>query len=295
MKLFIPTALLILIPFFTAAGAELRTYNYDRSQTVIGMVETYTVREEESLIEIARDFGLGFNEIADANPRLDPFIPGAGATVVIPSSWILPDVEPYNGIVINLSEMRLYFFFKRGMSNVVKTYPIGIGDEGTDTPMGVYKVIQKTVRPVWHVPESIRKENPELPRAVPPGPENPLGSHALRLSTGDVLIHGTNKPFGVGRKVSHGCIRLYPEDIPDLYSIVPNGTKVLIIRQPVKVGVRDKKVFIEVHSDENLIDFNYFSEAVRLLTKKGLLKYVDTSKIYRATEDKSGVPVNISP
>jgi L,D-transpeptidase ErfK/SrfK len=288
--------LAMLVIFFSPPsliGAEV--YSYGKDVTVIGSVETYKVKEHESLIEIARKFDLGFNEIADANPTLDPFVPGTGVAVVIPRSWILPDVQSYSGIVVNISEMRLYYFFEKGKSNVVRTFPIGIGDEGKDTPVGTFTVIQKIVNPVWHVPLSIQQERPELPKTVPPGPENPLGSHALRLSLGDVLIHGTNRPFAVGRRVTHGCIRLYPEDIPNLYSMVPNGMKVTIVRQPVKVGVKEKRVYIEVHKYENQEKVNYFNEAVRMLTKKGLLKGVSTEKIYWAVEEKSGIPVDISP
>jgi L,D-transpeptidase ErfK/SrfK len=160
--------------------------------------------------------------------------------------------------------------------------------------VGVFKIIQKIVNPSWYPPPSIRKERPELPKVIPPGPDNPLGSHALRLSLGTVLIHGTNRPFAVGRKVTHGCIRLYPEDIPQLFSMIPNGMKVTIVRQPIKVGVRDKKVYLEVHRDDYRQKVDYFNEAVKLLTKKGLLKDVNTEKIYQAVEEKQGFPVQIS-
>ena len=296
--IFMKTRAIILSAFFimffasSLMGAEV--YFYGKDQTLIGNVQTYKVKEGESLIEIARNFDVGFNEIAAANPTLDPFVPGTGVAVVLPRLWILPDVESYSGIVVNISEMRLYYFFEQGRSKVVRTFPIGIGDEGKDTPVGTFRVIQKILNPVWHVPPSIQKERPELPKAVPPGPENPLGSHALRLSLGDVLIHGTNRPFAVGRRVTHGCIRLYPEDIPKLYAMVPNGTRVTVIRQPVKVGVKDKRVYIEVHKYENQEEFNYFNEAVKMLTKKGLLKDVSTEKIYQAVEEKSGIPVDIS-
>ncbi len=288
----IVAAFCIMVPASSLLGAE--SYPYGKDQTVIGYLQEHTVEEGESLIEIARYFDLGFNEIDDANPTLNAFVPGTGASVTIPALWVLPDVDHPSGIVINLSEMRLYYFFIQGKSKVVRTYPIGIGDEGTDTPVGTFTVIQKAVNPVWYVPASIRKEKPELPRAVPPGPENPLGSHALRLSIGPVLIHGTNKPFGVGRRVSHGCIRLYPEDIPELYGIVPNGAKVTIVRQPVKIGVRDNRIYIEVQRDEHLKEFNYFNEAVRILTKKGFLKDVDMEKVYPVIGEKNGIPTVIS-
>jgi L,D-transpeptidase ErfK/SrfK len=153
--------------------------------------------------------------------------------------------------------------------------------------------VGKKVKPSWHVPASIRKEKPELPAVVPPGPDNPLGSHALRLSAKSVLIHGTNRPFAVGRRASHGCIRMYPEDIPKLFTVVPNGSKVTIIRQPVKAGVSDNRVFIEIHKDEYL-EVNYFNEAVQLLRKKNLYDMVDREKMLSALREKKGIPVDVT-
>ncbi len=277
---------------FSSASAEV--YSYSKDNTVIGSMKTHQVNGNESLIEIARNFSVGYNEIVDANPSLDPFLPGNNADVRIPTAWILPDVNSYEGIVINLSEMRLYYFLKQKKSLLVRTFPIGIGDEGNDTPVGNFKIIEKIENPSWHVPESIKKERPELPNVVPPGPDNPLGSHALRLSLGSYLIHGTNRPWAVGRKVTHGCIRLYPEDIPKLFTIAPKSTKVAIVRQPVKVGVRDGSVYIEVHRDDYEKNLNYFNEAVGLLKKKGLIKKVNTEKLYHAIRGKSGIPVEIS-
>jgi L,D-transpeptidase ErfK/SrfK len=269
-------------------------FSHGKGKTVIGSLQTYTVKYEESLVEIARKFDLGYQEIVDANPDFDPFIPGTGVSVQIPTSWILPDVTPYEGIIINLSEMRLFYFFKRKSSTLVMTLPIGIGREGFSTPVGRFSIVEKTVNPSWYVPESIQEEKPELPKVVPPGPDNPLGSHALRLSLGSVLIHGTNKPWGVGRRVSHGCIRLYPEDIPWLFKAVSKGTPVTIVQQPVKVGIRDKNVFIEVHNDNPEGNINYFQEAVNLLIKKELIRDISTDKLYKALKEKRGIPVNIS-
>jgi len=273
-------------------GAEV--YIYDPHNTVIGSLKTYAVKDGESLIEIARKFDLGYNEVAVTNSALDPFVPGEDASVLLSTSWVLPDVGFYKGIVINLSELRLYYFSEQNGSMFVRTFPIGIGSEGTDTPVGEFTVIEKIVKPAWHVPESIRKEKPELPAVVPPGPDNPLGSHALRLSMGSILIHGTNRPWGVGRRASHGCIRLYPEDIPGLFNLASNGVRVTIIRQPVKVGMRNDRVYIEVHTENSPKEVNYFNEAVNLLTKKRLLKYVNTEKMYRAVEKSQGIPVDIS-
>ncbi|OGW73023.1 MAG: hypothetical protein A3J81_02705, partial [Nitrospirae bacterium RIFOXYB2_FULL_43_5] len=226
---------------WAAQSADAASYPYTKNNTVVGSLKGYIVKNDESLIEIARKFKLGYNEIADANPDIDPFVPGNGTSVAIPSFWILPDVKSYEGIVINLSEMRLYYFFKRRSSKLVATFPVGIGSEGNDTPTGEFKIVEKIVKPRWRVPESIRKEKPNLPAVVPSGPDNPLGSHALRLSLGSYLIHGTNRPWGVGRRASHGCIRLYPEDIPKLFKLAPNGVRVTIVRQPVKVGVKNNK------------------------------------------------------
>ena len=283
-----------LVFILTSQQAAAVSYPYGKGTMVIGEVQTYEIEGDESLIEVARDFDIGYNQMEAANPTLDPFVPGDEALVTVPTSWILPELSSYDGIVINISEMRLYYFYKKDRSPVVTTYPIGIGSEGNDTPTGVFKVIQKIVNPSWYPPPSIRKERPELPKVIPPGPDNPLGSHALRLSLGTVLIHGTNRPFAVGRKVTHGCIRLYPEDIPELFKVIPNGMKVTIVRQPVKVGVRNKKVYIEVHRDDYRQKVDYFSEAVKLLTKKGVLKDVSTEKLYQAVQEKQGFPVEIN-
>jgi L,D-transpeptidase ErfK/SrfK len=188
--------------------------------------------------------------------------------------------------------MRLYFFSKKS-SEIVRTFPIGIGSEGNETPVGIFKVLEKKVKPAWYVPESIRKENPKLPRVVPPGPDNPLGSHALKLSAQSILIHGTNRPFAVGRRASHGCIRMYPEDIPKLFQVVPNGTLVTIIRQPVKVGIFNKQIYLEVHKDD-FLQMNYFDEAVNLLRKKKLYEKIDKDKMLSTLRQKNGVPVNIT-
>jgi L,D-transpeptidase ErfK/SrfK len=267
-------------------------YPYKKGSTVIGLMQNHLVKKNESLIELARKYGLGYHEIVAANPGIDAFVPGEGKSVNIPTTWILPDTGAYDGIVINLSEMRLYFFSKQS-AGIVRTFPIGIGSEGNETPVGVFAIVEKKEKPAWYVPESIRKEKPELPAVVPPGPNNPLGSHALRLSARSILIHGTNRPYAVGRKASHGCIRMYPEDIPKLFQLVPNGTRVTIIRQPVKVGAMDDQVFLEVHKDRNA-NTHYFNEAVRLLIKNDLYKKVDKEKMLAALRDKKGYPVNIS-
>ncbi len=280
------TFLLLLLCASSASALEFHVTDGD----IIGNVGSYTVKEGESLIEIARRFDIGFNAISEANPGLDEFVPGTGKTVKVPARWILPDVRKRKGIVINISEMRLYFFPNRNRDSVI-TYPIGIGDDGKETPVGTFRIIQKLENPCWVVPKSIRKEKPELPKVVPPGADNPLGTHALRLSLPTVLIHGTDKPFGIGRRVSHGCMHLYPEDIPQLFGRVRVNEPVTIIREPVKIGTANGRVYVEVHGDG---DANYLQEAINGLVNKNLLGKADMAKLSAVIKRKNGIPTDIT-
>lgn len=257
---------------------------------VIGAACYRFVAPGESLIEMARQYDLGFNEIEEANPGLDAFVPTPGATVTIPTAWILPRAAKPGTLLVNLSEMRLYQVPRAGPP---MTFPVGVGSEGWTTPVGSFTVIQKQVNPPWHPPASIRREEPDLPAMVPPGPDNPLGTHAIRLSKGSILIHGTDTPFAVGRKASHGCLRLYPEDIPILYERVPVGTRVTIVREPVKVGVRAGRVYVEVHVDDDA-KIDNLAEARRLLKKRGLLGSSDSRKLGAAVRESRGVPVDVT-
>jgi L,D-transpeptidase ErfK/SrfK len=275
-----------------AAGSD--AFRFDNQNEVLGKIRRYSVKNNESLYEIGRTYKTGFNEIVAANPGIDPYVPGKGTKLILPTSWILPDTSRATGIVINLSETRLYYFYKKHGRMNVKTYPIGIGDEGSDTPLGTFKVIEKIVHPAWFIPDSIRKEKPELPAVLPPGPDNPMGSHALRLSKRTMLIHGTDVPWGVGRRVSHGCIRLYPEDIVELFHLVPVNTKVTIVQQPVKVGVAHEKVYVAVYEDTELKAYDYRGKIKALLKKKHLYDRVDMKKLTAAVRKKRGFPVDVS-
>ena len=282
--------LCLSIPFSlrNAAAAE-----YRQCHGILGSSEscgTYVVRPDDSLIELARQFGLGYNEIVAANPGIDPILPKPGTKITLPSTWIVPDVPVRQGIVINTSEMRLYLFDPHN-PEMVQTFPVGIGDEGSETPIGTYRVIGKIVNPPWHVPDSIRRETPGMPKIVAPGPENPLGTHAIRLSLGSVLIHGTNRPFAIGRGVSHGCIRLYPEDIQKLFRETSIGDRVAIVRQPVKATVVAGRVMVELHENqgEDLI-----KTAVAFLTRKKLLEQVNLVKLMIAALKKTGIPTDVS-
>lgn len=277
--------LMTSLPLRQAETAEMLFH-----QGLGGVVSNHTIGEDDSLVELALRYDVGYNEITDANPGVDPFVPEVGTSITIPGQWILPDVTNQEGIVINLAEMRLYHFPLRS-DETVTTYPVGIGAEGTDTPTGTFRVIEKISNPAWHVPSSIRKQRAGIPRRVPPGPDNPLGSHALRLSNRNILIHGTNRPFGVGRRVSHGCIRLYPEDIVPLFGIVRVGTRVTIVRQPVKTTEVDGRVLVEIHGDENE---ELEILALDLLTEKGLYWQVDRKKLRQAAKERSGLPVDVT-
>jgi L,D-transpeptidase ErfK/SrfK len=278
-----------LLASATAAHAG-GAYSYGPGKSVIGFVRTYAVPGDETLHELAREFGLGYNEITDANPALDPWVPGKGGEVVLPTAWVLPDA-PRRGVVINLAEMRLFHYLHSGGRDLVRSYPVGIATEGFNSPRGSFSIADKLVKPAWYVPRSVREEKPELPGVVPPGADNPLGEYAMRLSGTDYFIHGTNQPYGIGRRVSHGCIRLYPEDIKVLFAGVSEGTMVNLVYQPVKVGVRDGVVHIEVHEDYlGLLD-DPLIHAVAMLKEKDMLGQVTLDVLMQAVEEKKGIPV----
>ncbi len=213
---------------------------------VIGRLEYYTVGPNENLLLVARKENLGYIEIVAANPGVDPWLPQPGRTLILPKAHVLPDA-PHKGIVINLPELRLYYYDDRTMP--VITYPIGVGRLGRETPIGTTTIVRKREAPTWTPPASIRRERPGLPPFVPPGPENPLGDYALDLGWPSYVVHGTNRAYGIGRRVSSGCIRLYPEDIERLFAMVKVGTRVTVVDQPVKLGWSQGHLFIEIHPD----------------------------------------------
>ncbi|MEM6781535.1 MAG: L,D-transpeptidase family protein, partial [Pseudomonadota bacterium] len=229
---------LILTGFFLVLSIPaVKAATYDRDY--VGEMEVHTAVFEDTLVHLARWNDLGFVEMMAANPELDPWIPGAGAKVILPKQHLLPDA-PRKGIVINLPEMHLFFFPEDGSAPTV--HSIGIGREGLNTPIGKTTVTRKKAGPTWRPTARMREEDPSLPAVVPPGPENPLGTHALYLGFPQYLIHGTNKPYGIGRRISSGCIRMYPETIRELFDRVPVGTPVNIVDQPIKVGWIDDKM-----------------------------------------------------
>ncbi len=256
MRRFLSLVVLIATTF----SVQATTFDLpDDGSRVIGHNLIVYSHEEDTLLDIARRFGLGFGDITHANPDVDPWIPGEGTPVLIPHRFILPEARR-RGIVINLAEMRLYYYpkVKEKERQQVITHPLGVGREGWTTPLGKAKITQKRKDPTWTPPESIKKEHLEigdpLPDVVPAGPDNPLGAYAMRLSMPGYLLHGTNRPYGVGLRVSHGCIRLFPEDIEHLFNIVSVNTPVEIIYQPVKAALRGETLFLEAHEVQHDID-----------------------------------------
>jgi len=213
---------------------------------LIGEVQTLRAKYEDTFANIADEFDLGFLELTAANPGVDPWLPGEGTEIVLPTRYILPP-GPREGVVINIAEYRLYYFPKGGQ--VVYTYPLGIGREGWNSPLGEARITQKIPNPSWYPPESIRKEHAEdgdpLPRIVPPGPDNPLGPYKLSLSMQGYLIHGSNKLFGIGMRVSHGCFRMLNPNVLELADMVSVGTKVRIIDLPYKLGKSHGQFYLQ--------------------------------------------------
>jgi L,D-transpeptidase ErfK/SrfK len=227
-------------------------YPLPEEGNVIG--ESYTViveDHEDTLIDIARRHNVGYEEVVRANPDVSIWIPGEGTEVAIPGKFILPEAER-TGVVINVAELRLYYFpeARSGEPPRVETYPIGIGRDGYDTPLGITKTTMRLEDPAWYPPRSIREEAAERgdppPAVVPPGPDNPLGRHAILLDIPGYLIHGTNDPDGIGMRASRGCIRMFPEDVESVFHNVPVGTQVNIIDQPIKVGWQEGQPLVQV-------------------------------------------------
>jgi len=248
-----PLSLLLML-FFLAGQAVAATYPLPPpGENIIGELQAIPASRDKTLSDLALEHDLGYEEMLAANPDIDPWLPREGASITLPSQFILPDA-PRQGIVINLPEMRLYYYPKvqAGEPAVVITHPISIGSEGRTLPMGLSRISEKRINPEWRVPESIRaeheKEGDPLPAIMPPGPDNPLGEYAMRLGASSYLIHGTNRSFSIGMRVSHGCIRLYPDDIKTLFPQVPSGTPVHIINQPFKAGWLADELYVEAHT-----------------------------------------------
>ncbi len=296
------SAAIAFASFLLASDARGAAGALQGGDDVIGEISWYLAHYEDTMPELARRFDLGFVELMAANPGVDAWLPGEGRQILIPSAYVLPDA-PRRGIVINLAELRLYYFRRDGS---IETVPVGIGRDYWQTPEIETVVSRKRKDPVWIPPASIRAEKPDLPAQIGPGPDNPLGDFAMNLAYGSYVIHGTNKPLGVGRRVSHGCIRLYPEDIARLFPEVPTGTPVRIVDQEIKLGWSGGSLFLEAHPSQEQADeieagntLEHWADIpgmmIRLSEMPGAAEAdLDWPLIERTLRERSGVPVRIS-
>jgi L,D-transpeptidase ErfK/SrfK len=288
---------------WTAASAEI--FPIEAEHDLIGNPGLTQAAQEDTLHDIARRNHLGLDAIVAANPGVDAWIPGGGRRIMLPTQHLLPDV-PRDAIVVNLPEGRLYYFRRdKQRRPIVETYPISVGQMDWNTPLGVTKVVAKQKHPIWFPPKSVREKHladgDVLPESIPPGPDNPLGDYAMRLGIpgGAYLIHGTNKPVGVGMQITHGCIRLYPEDIETLFGEVPVGTPVRIVNQRVKTGWDDGALYLEVHAPLDGTDASSVEDMTGLTraivaataTRQVIVDWDAAEQIFR---EANGVPGRIS-
>ncbi|HEY1506684.1 MAG TPA: L,D-transpeptidase family protein [Stellaceae bacterium] len=244
-------SLVSVVALAAALPAAAMEFPLAKGQVAVGGVDNASTKSQDTMLDLARQYDDGYVDFMAANPGVNPWLPGDGKTVTVPNFFIIPD-SPRTGIVINLAERRIYYFPPGGKT--VETYPAGVGVQADATPLGVTRVVLKEDGPIWRPPPSIRAERPELPAAIYPGPDDPLGAYALRLGWQNYLIHGTNKPDSVGRNVSHGCLHIYPEDIERLFHEVPVGTQVRSVFQPVKAGWIDNRLYVEIHPSKEQAD-----------------------------------------
>jgi L,D-transpeptidase ErfK/SrfK len=309
-----PVSLFALV-FSLVAPVQAETFILPPADVdVVGFMQQVSASREETLLDIARRYDIGQNEILLANPDVDRWLPEDGSRVILPTRYILPNAER-TGLVLNLPEMRLYYYpkVKPGETPVVITHPISVGRMDWKTPLGVTQIISKQVDPEWRPPQSIKDEHAKdgdpLPDVVRAGPDNPLGRYAMRLGIPGYLIHSTNKPYGVGMRVTHGCIRMYPEDIEKVFDDIPVGTPVRIVNQPIKLGWLADSLFIELHPplEEDEEQYRDYMQSVLNSIADFLAADADTTGINtsrrinlsgralrQAVEETSGYPVIIT-
>ncbi len=289
----------ILIPSHVQG---MKQFCLENGREVYGNTVQKRLFSRTTLLDIARQNDLGFNQITAANPGVDPWVPYDGANITIPGTIILPEIRLAEGIVVNMAEMRLFLFTSSEYCNgVVYTCPVGTGRSGYSTRPGIYTIFQKKENPAWIPPPSVRAEEPDLPHYMPPGPENPLGRYVLRFSRHAYGIHGTNRPWGIGRRVSHGCIRLYPEDIQELFGMVETGSLVRVVYEPVKVGYDSGRCWLQVFEDfDNQVEdmqalaFEKLARCSEKITRnRGWDMKFDMELIKRTVEEKQGIAVPV--
>jgi len=256
--------------------------------TLIGRFRMHTVEPGETLLDIARKYDLGISELTAFYPEKDPWLLEAGSQMQIPAIWILPPSKR-RGIVINVPEMRLYHFNSK--KGTVSTYPVTVGEEETPTPLGTFRIVDREIDPDWNIPPKLQqKYNKKIMQA---GDDNPIGKYWLGLSARGYGIHGTDNAWSVGRILSNGCIRLYPEDIERLFPDVPKGTVVEIVYEPVKFGFRDRVIFVAVHEDPYGLIEDLEQHTRSVARKMAIEDFVDWEKVYLAMDVKNGVPAPV--
>lgn len=284
------------------APETVATHEFDLAgdQAVIGTLAAVNTEENDTLSDIARHFGLGYNDVTRANPAVQPWTPEPDSLVLLPLQFILPNT-PHQGITLNLANMRL-FYYPKNEPGKLYTYPVGIGRQGWNTPTGTTRIATKKVNPVWNVPASIHQEHAQqgdpLPSSIGPGPDNPLGFYAMNLGFERYLIHGTNKPYGIGMQVSHGCVQLYPEDIEVLFRKVAVGTPVRIVHQPYLTAWHDNNLYLEANEplskwsrDKTRLKKQLLKKLRQISAKKSVT--VDWGKVDRIIERSDGIPAPI--
>jgi len=295
VKFFLVTSLISLFPL----SAKALTFSLSANEDIVGHIQTAHVQPGESLGDIGRTHNMGVYDMIEANPHLDPWTPMAGAEVIIPAQFVLPS-GPREGIVLNLAEMRLYYY--HADAPLVTTFPIGIGKKGWTTPLGQTVIVKKQVDPIWYPPVSIREEHAErgehLPLVVPAGPDNPLGQYVLRSGFSGILLHANNRIGGAGVRSSHGCIHLLPEDIKNLYDMVSVGTKIRIIHEPFKLGWKNNSLYLEAHQP---LSESKYQETANLSYLKDLISAVigrnyhavNWASMQEVVDQSAGYPVKI--
>lgn len=293
--------MLLFLAALVTLGARAETLVLVPGSDLVGALAMVQASQEDTLIDIARRTGLGYEDMRQANPGIDPWLPGEGTEVLLPTRYVLP-AGKREGLLINIAEYRLYFFTKASGRDVVTTFPVSIGRMDWSTPIGTHKVVAKQKNPSWYPPASIRAEHAAegdiLPRVVPPGPSNPLGNHSLRLSAAGYLIHGTNRPAGIGMQVTHGCIRMYPEDIEWLFAQTSVGAAVQIINQPYKFGWVADNLYLEVHpriEGDPRADSHGISDITELYVQATADRpaEVDWSLVEEVYRARLGIPVRV--